>query len=249
MDYKDFSRQGSSKELHFWYRARLQLIDELCSRAFEGRKESSRRILDAGSGTGTEIPLLSQYGEVTALDPESRALAEVARLGVKTIEGDLTRTELSPSSYGAVCVFDVLEHIENDREALRRIHSALMPGGALLVTVPAFQFLFSKHDEVLEHYRRYGKAELLQKLEEAGFEIRSVRYWNSILFIPAAFVRLVKKFLSFKGAEVSEAGERGFLDPVLYLILSLETRPILSKICGFFPGLSLAVYACKKHES
>ena len=249
MDFHDFELKKGDKPLHFWYRARLLLIRDLCERVFGKSEKQHRRMLDVGCGTGTELSLLASYGEVTALDVDGRALAEAGKLGYQTVDGDIATMVPPAMKYDVVACFDVLELISDDRSAIRNIFSSLTPGGYFFITVPAGQWLFSEHDAALLHQRRYAKRELLNKLADAGFNIEYVRYWNSLLFPVVALVRLIKNMLGGmrKTAPVSETQARGgVIDAVLYHILALESTGCASRLCARIPfGLSLAIIARK----
>jgi SAM-dependent methyltransferase len=244
MDFKDFVLQHGSKDLDFWHKARLQLIGSLLDRV-----EEKERILDVGCGTGTELPLLLSHGDVTAIDTERRALAQVEKLGCKTLLSDITTAPLPAGHFDVVGCFDVLEHIQDDRAAMRNIYSGLKPGGYFLLTVPAFQWLFSDHDRALEHCRRYGKSEITEKLTQAGFSITYLRYWNSLLFPLIALVRLFKKLAKGYASEgpISEMQPVSpAIDKLLYCILGLEARGLAGSLCSLLPfGVSLAVIAYK----
>ncbi len=244
MDYKDFVLQHRSKDLDFWHKARLQLIGSLLERV--GEKE---HILDVGCGTGTELPLLLSHGDVTAIDTERRALAQVEKLGCKTLLSDIATAPLPPGHFDVVGCFDVLEHIQDDRAAMRNIYRGLKPGGHFLLTVPAYQWLFSEHDLALEHCRRYGKSELTEKLAQAGFSITYLRYWNSLLFPSVALVRLFKK-VAKGGTSKAPLSEMQPVSPafdkLLYRILALEVCGLAGSLCSLLPfGVSLAVIAHK----
>ncbi len=92
--------------------------------------------------------------------------------------------------YGCIGAFDVIEHIDNDSQFLAQISLLLEPGGVLVATVPAHQFLYGPYDEAARHFRRYEKSELHHKLRAAGFEVIQISYWNMSLFPVAALLRL-----------------------------------------------------------
>lgn len=245
MDYRDFAGRSRSTTLHFWYRARLLLIEAML-RSMPWKQPA--RILDVGCGTGTEIPLLARHGVVTALDVDTAALREVTT-PCTVIEGDITTAALGEGAYDAVCFFDVLEHIRDDAAALRVAHAALAPHGALLITVPAFPQLFSDHDRALAHFRRYTREMLHARLKAAGFEVASIRYWNSLLFPLIAIVRLTKNLFRTMRENphpVSEASDvpASFMNTLLYHVLALESAGPLAPLYARIPwGLSLVVVA------
>lgn len=248
MDYRDFATLQHTETLHFWYRARLLLIESLYRRLFLSR---SSRILDVGCGTGTEIPLLAKYGAVTALDVNPYALSVAAKLNCTVLSADVATVKLPQASYEVACCFDVLEHIEDDVAAMRTVYATLVPGGFFLITVPAFSWLYSDHDRALAHFRRYEKSELIKKLQETGFIIEYVRYWNSLLFPLVAAVRMIKKVrnsLRINSKPVSEAATAPTepFNSILYGTLALESVGPIARFCALLPfGLSLVVIVRK----
>jgi SAM-dependent methyltransferase len=136
--------------------------------------------------------MLSAFGSVSGLDMSPLAVAYCRqRLGDKVdvrvgvVPDDLVTADV-------VTMFDVIEHLEDDLGALRRIHAVLPPGGVLVCTVPAFSFLWSEHDVVNHHFRRYTHRTLRGRLESAGFTVERISYFNAVLFPMIAAVRLLR---------------------------------------------------------
>jgi len=201
MDYRDHILQNDKINLHFWFAARLNLIDLLLRKVMTN-KSTTKSILDIGCGTGTELSVLKKYGRVTALDFDQATLDLIKQQGIQTILADIEKFSLPQNNYDAVCCFDLLEHLTDDQKVLNNIFHSLKNNGYLIFTVPAWQFLYSTHDLALQHCRRYSQRELRKKTAAAGFNIIMVGYWNSILFPLEAMVRLFNKFnkSSAKGA-------------------------------------------------
>ncbi len=165
------------EERHPWFVARRDLFTSLAS------SDRQSRILDIGCGTGMFLVHLKSLGF------ESLA-------GVETSEDLRTKfrdpsievlAEIPDRVYDKVFLLDVLEHIEDDRGTLERIRGLLTPGGCFYLSVPAHPFLWSRHDDINQHQRRYRKAELHEKLESAGFHIHRLSYWNALMF-PAIYL-------------------------------------------------------------
>jgi SAM-dependent methyltransferase len=152
-------------------------------------------ILDAGSGTGGNLAMLSSFGHVCAMemDAEARALAD--KRGIVTVEeGEFPdRIPFADKQFGLVAMFDVLEHIEQDFSALTAIHARLADSGKLLLTVPAFELLWSMHDTMHHHKRRYSLPPLIRMLERAGYKVTFASYINFWLFPLIALVRVVDR--------------------------------------------------------
>jgi SAM-dependent methyltransferase len=240
MDYNDYN---TTKELSFWHRARLGLINYLLSAEAEKGQE---KLLDIGCGTGTELQLLAEFGELSALDINPQALKLAEKMGFKTVLGDIEKMELAKENYSLICCFDVLEHLSKDQDVLKKIYASLVPGGKLIVTVPAFRFLFSRHDLALTHHRRYSKKELRTKLEQAGLEVSYLNYWNTLLFLPIASVRLIKKFIekSDEPAKSDLKNYTGAVEKILFKILNFENKRWVRKLPLPF-GVSLYAVAKK----
>jgi SAM-dependent methyltransferase len=177
-----FDRMADLDSRHWWYRARREVLAKLIARKV--RPPRKARILEIGCATGHNLRMLARFGEVEAveLDAEARAIA-TQRLGRPVAEARLPELAGVPEgSYDLVALLDVLEHVEDDRAALASIARRLKPGGALLITVPAFQWMWSVHDEVNHHKRRYTKKTLRAAIDQAGLRADFVGYFNSILF-------------------------------------------------------------------
>jgi SAM-dependent methyltransferase len=195
MDYKDYLTQQKIETDHFWYIARKGLIHRLLASVYKN-KDDKRVILDIGCGTGTELPTLAAFGRVIGLDNNPEALKMAGEKGFETLLCDLATDDLGENIYDAVCVFDVLEHLQDDKTVVRKIIRSLKPGGRFIFTAPAFKAIFSQHDSAMGHFRRYERRELSALLSEAGFRDVSLGYWNVLLFPSVAMMRLVKKLFN-----------------------------------------------------
>ncbi|HEY6048907.1 MAG TPA: class I SAM-dependent methyltransferase, partial [Sphingomicrobium sp.] len=153
-----YQQMAELDERHWWYRARREILAELVRREVAPPKDAA--VLEIGCGTGHNLAMLSQFGEVDALelDDEARAIAE-KRLGRTVMRAPLPELEGVPDRhYDLIGAFDVIEHIDDDAAALASIAGKLKPGGKFVMTVPAHQWMWSAHDTVNHHKRRYSKA-------------------------------------------------------------------------------------------
>ena len=151
-------------------------------------------VLDIGCGPGRLMSLLRRAGKRPfGIDPNPQIIKVAARLdpALTIYEGTGNDIDRLGRRFSTITIIDVLEHIEDDRGQLRRIHAALDDGGRLIVLVPAFQMLFGKRDRNNGHFRRYSRKELVGKIEEAGFGVERARYWNAIGFLPYLFAERV----------------------------------------------------------
>lgn len=190
MDRIVYDRMAAHDSTHWWYRARREILADYVER-YAGLKPGSR-ILEIGCGTGHNLPMLGAFGEVDAIeiDPAARAIAS-QRLGKPVGASPLPGLPDVPRGhYDLVAVLDVVEHIEDDVAALAAMKSCLKPGGKILIAVPAHQWMWSAHDEVNHHQRRYSKKTLAAAITAAGLRPRKLGYFNSLLFPLAAAARV-----------------------------------------------------------
>lgn len=193
-------------------------------------------MLDFGAGYGAMYSECKQLGSpVYAFEPDAAARAIAATRGYKAIYG--TKEEALSRRYARIGLFDVVEHIEDDRAFLQSLHGALTPDGLLVITVPAFSFLWSEHDVSHGHFRRYTRQSLATLLQETEYEIMGLSYWNMILFLPAALVRLT-------GHSGTSTLASGLLNRILTLVVTVEAFCIRMFSLPF--GVSLIVIAREK---
>ncbi len=215
MDHEYELQTHRAEDRHWWYRGRRKVIERTLARlgplparsggqpSATGVRPSAARILDAGCGSGRNMVELSRHGAVTGveLSQTSVGLAR-ARAAGEVIEGSVLEMPFDPSSFDLAVSLDVIEHLEDDLGALRELRRVISPGGALLVTVPAYQWLWSGHDEINRHHRRYTRRSLLAVAERAGWECARTTYFNSLLLPMAIPVRVLER-LSTKTTESS----------------------------------------------
>lgn len=194
MDYQDYKVKKPGTTTHFWHRAKLGLIQVVLKNLYPD-KTLSREIIDVGCGTGEELQVLNDYGALTAIDKNQKALKLARNHQVDIIHADIETYDLIERPADLICAFDILEHLDNDQAVLNNIQAGLKPNGVFFFTVPAHTWLYGPHDIALNHKRRYNKAELKAKLKTAGFKQIELYYWNTVLFPLEAIYRLLKKFL------------------------------------------------------
>jgi SAM-dependent methyltransferase len=180
---------------HWWFQGRRRiLVDVLRHRLPAG--DSDRRIVDVGCGTGEMLDMVREFGAVTGLDASPIAVRYCKLRFGDDVDVRLGRIpDDIPEDVSLITAFDVIEHLEDDEKALRGISERLAPGGIFVCTVPAYPFLWSPHDEVHHHYRRYTRRQLRSRLREAGFTVERLSYFNTVLFPLAAVVRLLHRLV------------------------------------------------------
>lgn len=190
MDRIVYDRMAAHDSTHWWYRARREILFDYLTR--EAALPRDARILEIGCGTGHNLPMLARFGSVEAIeiDPVARGIAS-ERLGKPVSAAPLPELPgIERGAYDLIAVLDVVEHIEDDVAALKAMRDCLKTGGKILITVPAHQWMWSAHDVVNHHHRRYSKASLGRAISAAGLEHNGLRYFNSLLFPLAAAARV-----------------------------------------------------------
>ena len=201
MERAVFDRMAEQDQVHWWYVARRRILADLIER--EISLPSDARLLEIGCGTGHNLDMLGRFGRLDAieLDPSARALAS-QRLGHAVADAALPELPGVPDrTYHLIALLDVLEHVDGDEAALKSIADKLAPGGKILVTVPAYQWMWSAHDEAHHHKRRYSKRGLRAVAEKAGLKADRIGYFNSLLFPLAAAVRIAGKAMGKKESD------------------------------------------------
>jgi SAM-dependent methyltransferase len=181
--YQAMSRVEST---HWWWTARRGIVDAMITGM---RLPPDAHILEGGCGTGGNLTMLSRHGTVHAFEPNADACALALKHAKDVRRGSFPSDVPFPDgSMHLVALLDVLEHVDDDLQSLLRIRRCLRSDGHLLMTVPAYPRLWSSHDVLLHHRRRYTLTSAISKVKDAGFAIRYASYCNSIL-LPIAVVQ------------------------------------------------------------
>jgi SAM-dependent methyltransferase len=181
-----------AEDRHWWYRGRRKVIERVID---DLRLPARARILDAGCGSGRNMVEFARHGSVTGveLSATSAVLARERGAG-EVIEGSVLEMPFEPDSFELAASLDVIEHLEDDLAALRELRRVVAPGGTLLITVPAYQWLWSGHDEINHHHRRYTRRSLQRVGEQAGWQQVRTTYFNSLLLPAAILLRVLDRF-------------------------------------------------------
>jgi SAM-dependent methyltransferase len=172
------------EESDFWSKVKVKLILFLV----EGQK-----ILDVGCGSGLlSKTLLDEGYSVTGIDNDWKAVEIAKKKGINGFVADINDWQ-TDEKFDCIILGDVLEHIDDDRSIMRKVHAMLEPSGCIVVNVPSCQVLFGKHDITLGHKRRYSNKELRSKLEESGFAIECLRHWNLLALPATVYTKISKK--------------------------------------------------------
>jgi SAM-dependent methyltransferase len=189
-DYELQTHQAEDR--HWWYRGRRTVIERLIAGL---TLPEGTRILDAGCGSGRNMVDLQRHGAVTGVELSSTSVALARdRNAGEVVEGSVLEMPFADDSFELAVSLDVIEHLEDDHGALRELRRVVAPGGALLLTVPAYQWLWSGHDEINHHHRRYTRRSLQQAAESCGWRQTRTTYFNSLLLPVAILLRVLDRF-------------------------------------------------------
>jgi SAM-dependent methyltransferase len=233
-----FTTFAAVEDRHWWFLARREIVCAVAQRVLP----AGSSVLDVGCGTGFVLERLQERYRAYGLDVSPIALELCRKRGLSQVSlgspEDLSAVD--GCRFQGVFLLDVLEHLDDDTEALRKISGVLAPGGAVIVTVPAFMFLWSRHDEINQHRRRYTRATLSDSLRRSGFQLEQISYFNSYLFPLAAAARVAGGLLG-RYAPGGLGVPAAPLNALLRRIFAAEeSRLVTSKRSGGFPvGVSL----------
>ena len=229
---------------HWWFKARSKIIESHVEQLIGGF--TNAKILNVGVATGATSMMLTRFGEVTSLEYDKDCCQFLKeQLNFDVIQGSVTELPFEDQRFDLVCAFDVIEHVADDSLALHEMVRVCKPGGRIVVTVPAFMSLWSEHDEINHHFRRYTKESLQSLFEQSDQgQINYTSYFNSILFLPIFAARTVSNLLSSKKKQKESLKsdfskfKTGMLNNILYRIFLAENF-VLKKRRTFPAGVSI----------
>lgn len=250
---REYYEQYRQIELdHWWFQGRERILKHLIRQWLPGKPAGQPlRILNVGCATGRTSEWLREFGEVTSIEYDAEC-AEMARqfTGMVIVQGNAEALDYADGSFDLVTAFDVLEHIPRDQMAATELIRVCAPGGLVLVTVPAFQELWSEHDDINQHCRRYRLKGISALFADTGARgsILKAGYFNFWLFPAVALVRLVHRLMKQggfrKGALPVSDFQRDqgtFYGPLLGCLLASESRLLSAKGWSFPFGISAFV--------
>ena len=224
MKSKMYQSMYEQESIHWYFISKHEIVLSL----LEVYLKKQTNIIDFGCGTGIMLKNLSQYGQATGMDVSQEALdyCRQNNCDATLIQGNLETVSMQPQ-FDVALALDVLEHTGNDLLATKNIYDALNENGICIVTVPAFDFLWSKHDENCMHKRRYTKAELARLASQAGFTIDYISYYNFWLFPMMVLVRMICKLFKInQDSALENSVYSSFVNKLLYKIFSSEKNII-----------------------
>jgi len=183
METDTYSLAAQAEDEHWWYRGRRAVLKSVLDR-YVPTSCRPLNVLEIGCGNGGNLPLLASYGKVFAVELNDAARERAARRGLAQIEKGWLPDGLPFESerFDVIAALDVIEHVENDRQAIVALGNRLTSNGLLLMTIPAYGWLWSPLDEISHHKRRYTSAQLVSLLTDLGFRVCYSSYFNTLLF-------------------------------------------------------------------
>jgi SAM-dependent methyltransferase len=210
------------QDRHWWFVGRRRIVTRLIERfvALSG----GARILEAGCGYGGNLQMLAQFGEVDAFEYQADARAFASTRASRPVTAGALPDGIGfeDDAFDLIAMLDVLEHIDDDVASLEALRARLADHGTILLTIPAFPWLWSEHDEVHHHKRRYTKASLERVIRKAGLEPVRIGYFNTLLFPVAMAQRLASRLC--RGKRHPDVLPPPLLNGALQRIFSFERQ-------------------------
>lgn len=220
MDPAYAATHAEEDRAHWWFLGRREVIlAEMVRRLPAGRA----RLAELGCGSGGMLEAIGRFGVAVGVETDPALRARARERGLDVRAGALPDAiPLEVGRWDAVCLFDVLEHVDDEAGALGACRRLLAPAGLLFVTVPAYAWLWSRHDELLGHRRRYTAPGLRRVTERAGFAVERVTYFNTLLAPPIMAVRLARAALRRPGHDLDRPAP--LVNRALAVCFSAEAR-------------------------
>lgn len=243
MDRKYYSQYYDLERSNWWFVARSSLIRHCLG--MHTTPNTGNKILNIGVATGATSDMLKKFGAVVSseYDPETcKFLKEVLKMEV--VEASVTELPFEDNEFDLVCAFDVIEHVENHQLALQEMKRVCKKDGYVAITVPSDKKLWSPHDVINHHFRRYELEELEYLVSSQQLQIMYISGFNSILYLPIRCVRFFKNIFQNKEVPASDFDSvlPEFINKLLFKIFSFEKIWLGKKKITF--GVSL-ICICK----
>src|SRR3954470_10725675 len=179
---REFQAMLALDERHWWYHGRRRVLDAVLDGV---RLPAGARVLDAGCGSGRTLDELARLGEAHGMELNPAGVAAARRRGHEVRQGRVEAIPYEDASFDLVTCLDVIEHTDDDVVALSDLRRVTRPGGRLVVSVPAHPRLWSRHDEVNGHRRRYTRPSLTDAAGAAGWRVERLTGFNVAYLAPA----------------------------------------------------------------
>jgi len=234
---KEFYRKFFEvQKKHWWFVSKKKIVLDFIDRYLSSN--DNHKILDIGCGSGLMLNALEQIGDTYGMDMSDDAINFSKEIFSGTVKKGMLPDNIpyDEEYFSLVVALDVIEHVNDDRASLNAIRSHIAEGGQAVISVPACMFLWSEHDVLNEHKRRYTLEELKGKLIDAGFTIEKISYFNTFLFPLISLVRMINNLLKRKGSSEIDL-PHPFINFIVEKIFSLEKYFL--RIMNFPIGVSV----------
>lgn len=230
-----------NEDSHWWFIGRRLIIRTILDRFLISRQ--NQRVLEIGAGTGGNLEMLSKYGDLYAMEPDNEARMIANKRGWCEVKKGMLPSDIPfDHNFDLVCLLDVLEHIDDRKDSLSSIYLKMESGGTLLITVPAYQWLWSYHDLQAHHRIRYRKNELVSLLEKCKFKVTYSSYFNSIFLPLLVVIRFFKGiFLKVPGTDSNLPS--ALINNICIKIFAIESMYL--RFISFSFGMSIILLAKK----
>ncbi len=236
-----YDEMRESETEHWWFQARREILLQII-KSFVPKGAS---VLDVGCGTGFILEKLQHDYDAHGLDHAEVAVNYCHERGLTFVkQGLLGEETFNNKKFHLISFLDVIKHIEDDLAVLLAAKPYLSENGVVMITVPAFEFLWSAHDEIHHHKRRYTKETLTELLQKAGYTMRYISYFNTLLFPMIALVRVIGNLTGRRNASDAKPQSK-FVNEMLYRVFESE-RNLLPNVSLPFGVSLLAVAEVKK---
>lgn len=190
METNEIDKMHRLEDGHWWFQGKKYLIESILDRT----AISPGRFLDIGCGTGIFLRMLEKRGAAYGLDLSEQALSYCQRDGCRLlVRAAGGRLPFKDNSFSLVTLLDMIEHVDNDLAVLKEVYRICKPGGVVVITVPAFEFLWGSHDDSHHHKRRYVLTHLREMGLSAGFILEKLTYTNFFIFLPVLLRRIISR--------------------------------------------------------
>ena len=230
METSAYNRHIDNFSQHWWAQARKKIFQEIIKKNLK----KNLNILDFGSGSGANIEMLSKFGFVNIYEPHIKTRKYLKSKYKNKIKFRVL-SKIGNNKFDLILLADVLEHIKKDTNQIKILEKNLNKNGCILITVPAYQFLFSTKDILLKHYRRYNKNEIKKIFKK--FHTVKLTYFNFFLFPFIALTIIFCKVLKIKFIKTVENTPNNIINKILLKIFSIEKEII--NIINFPCGVSI----------
>jgi ubiquinone/menaquinone biosynthesis C-methylase UbiE len=233
------------EENYWWFKSRRQIIYQLIQ---ELNIKKDAKILEIGCSGGALIRFLNKKGfnETYGIDISEDAIKICKKRKIQNVNTmDARNIKFTNNKFDLIIASDIIEHIKEDKSALLEWNRILNVNGKMIIFAPAFNYLWSNHDTINRHYRRYNKKSFLKILNETNFQVNRISYWNFTIFFPILGLQILQKNLRLNFQKKDRLYKiNPIINKLLILLLKIEKKYL--HYLNFPIGVSIFA-VCKKN--